>query len=71
MTTKTKLIPLDKYDADGNLQGIDFNQEDGTFVLFAEWDPEDEQTSENRVAFRKWAYRVVSQLDNDAYEVLK
>jgi hypothetical protein len=51
-----KLIPVDVYDKEGNLLRIEFSSGTGEHVVDAEWDSNDEQTGENRVAFRKWAY---------------
>lgn len=59
----TTVIPTDVYDKDGNLTRIEFYNEAGEFEIQAEWDPRDEQTSENREAFRKWAYRIMAQKD--------
>jgi hypothetical protein len=58
----TKVIPTDIYDKDGSLLKIEFYNELGTFEIQAVWDPDDEQTNENREAFRKWAYRLVKQV---------
>lgn len=60
------VIPTDIYDKDGNLSHIEFNDSDGNFVIKADWDPTDEQTSENRIKFRKWAYNMIKRL---GYEV--
>lgn len=61
-----RAIPTDIYNKDGELTQIDFVAGSGEFIIKADWDPRDKQTSENRVAFRKWAYRIVEQL---GYEV--
>jgi len=61
-------IPTDIYDKDGNMTKIEFNDTDGEHVIDAIWDERDEQTSENRIEFRKWAYR---QLEQQGYEVRK
>ena len=63
---KQEVIPTDVYQ-DGDLIGIEFNNLEGEFVLFAEWDENDEQTNENRVAFRKWAYNFLN--NNLNYQV--
>lgn len=57
------VVPMDIYDKDGNLVRIDFLNENGDFEIQALWDPTDEQTSENRIEFRKWAYKMVEQQD--------
>jgi hypothetical protein len=62
----TTAIPQDVLDWDGNLTGIEFYDLAGSFIIFAEWDEQDEQTQENREAFRKWAYHMLKQLN---YEV--
>ena len=64
-----RAIPTDIYDRDGNMVAIEFNDAAGEFVVEAKWDERDEQTSENRVAFRKWAYNFVR--NNLGYEVNK
>jgi hypothetical protein len=61
-----KAIPQDVLDKDGNLTGIEFYDMLGSFLVFAEWDEGDEQTPENRDAFRKWAYNMIKRLN---YEV--
>jgi hypothetical protein len=59
-------IPQDVLDKDGNMGGIEFYDISGSFIVFAEWDQQDEQTKENRDAFRKWAYHMLKNLN---YEV--
>lgn len=61
-------IPVDVYDKDGNIIKIEFNSADGSHIVDALWDPTDEQTSENRIKFREWAYRWIEQ---KGYEVAK
>jgi hypothetical protein len=61
-------IPVDVYDKDGNLVRIEFNDRDGTHIVDVVWDERDEQTSENRINFRKWASKMVRQL---GWEVLR
>ena len=63
-----RVIPTDVYDKDGNLTKIEFQDATGAHVIDVVWDPEDEQTSDNRVEFRNWAYRMLEQKD---YEVSK
>lgn len=57
-----KAIPTDIYSKDGDLIEIEFHNVEGEFLVVAHWDPNDAQTSENREKFRKWAYRMVEQL---------
>jgi len=64
-----KAIPTDIYDKDGNITAIEFNDLEGNFLVEAKWDEREEQTSENRIAFRKWAYKFIK--DNLGYEVNK
>jgi hypothetical protein len=61
-------IPVDVYDKDGNMLRIEFADSEGNHVMDALWDPTDEQNSENRVLFRKWAY---NHLRNQDWEILK
>jgi hypothetical protein len=63
-----RAIPVDVYDQDGNMLRIEFHDLEGTHIIDAQWDPTDEQTSENREVFRRWAYNFVRNKD---YEVLK
>lgn len=62
------LIPIDVYDKEGNLTKIDFYNTEAEFIIQADWDENDAQTSKNRIAFRKWAYRM---MENLGYEVVK
>lgn len=63
-----RAIPVDVYDKDGNMIRIEFADGKGEHILDAVWDPTDEQTSDNRTAFRKWAYNFMR---NKGYEVFK
>jgi hypothetical protein len=63
-----RAIPVDVYDKEGNMLRIEFNDMNGDHIIDAQWDHNDEQTSENRESFRKWAYNFVRNKD---YEVLK
>ena len=63
-----RAIPVDVYDKDGNMIKIEFNDANGEHILDAVWDETDEQTSDNRVEFRKWAYK---HLHNQGWEILK
>jgi hypothetical protein len=58
-----KVIPTDVYDKDGNLLRVEFHDLEGKHQLDAEWDSRDEQTSENREKFRKWAYQMAKRLE--------
>lgn len=62
-----RVIPMDVYDKDGNLTHLAVTDVDGKFVMQMLWDPNDEQTSENRIAFREWAYKHLEQ--SQGYEV--
>jgi hypothetical protein len=64
----TKAVPVDVYDKDGNMIKIEVNTPSGEHILDFLWDHRDEQTNENRVKFREWAYRILKQKD---YEVAK
>lgn len=63
-----QLIPTEILDKDGSLQQIEFYDLAGNFIIQAVWDPQDEQTNENRSKFRQWAYRMIEQQN---YEVIK
>ena len=58
-------IPVDVYDKDGNMTKIEFNERAGEHILDVLLDARDEQTSENRIQFRKWAYRMLEQKGYD------
>jgi hypothetical protein len=62
------VIPTDVYDKDGNLLRIDFYNLEGEFVVQALWDENDEQTSENRIKFREWAYRMIERIGEEVIE---
>lgn len=62
-----RAIPVNIYDGSGNLLRIEFNDTEGNHIIDAVWDEKDEQTNENRVKFREWAYRFIEQKD---YEVI-
>jgi hypothetical protein len=63
-----RAIPVDVYDKDGNMTKIEFNTASGEHIVDAVWDPTDEQTSENRIKFREWAYRFI---ETKEYEVVR
>ena len=60
------MIPMDVYDKEGNLKMIEVTDTSGNHIIDVLWDDNDEQTNENRIAFRKWAYDKLKQKD---YEV--
>jgi hypothetical protein len=62
-----KAIPVDVYDSDGNMTKIEVQDGAGEHILDFVWDTNDEQTSENRVKFREWAYNFLEK--NKGYEV--
>lgn len=62
------VIQQDIYDKEGNLVRIDVHDEAGEFLMQFLWDERDEQTSENREEFRKWATR---HLEQSGHEVCK
>lgn len=57
---------MDVYDKEGNLKMIEVTDTSGNHIIDVLWDDNDEQTNENRIAFRKWAYDKLKQKD---YEV--
>lgn len=58
-TEMSSAIPVDIYGEEGEMQSIRFNTKSGEHIIDAVWDENDEQTPENRIAFRKWAYSVI------------
>lgn len=64
-----RAIPTDIYDKEGNLTRIEVSTEAGDHIADFQWDPSDEQTSENRITFRKWVYTFLEQ--RKGYEVDK
>lgn len=62
----TQIVPIEVYDKDGGMTRIEVYDMAGSHVLDVEWDPDDAQTSENRISFRQWAYRM---LEQKGYEV--
>lgn len=63
-----RVIATDVLDKDGNLGGIEYYDELGGFQFQAVWDPDDEQTAENRKKFREWANLMAKRMD---YEVIE
>ena len=68
MENKGFAVPTDIYDKDGNMDRIEFHDGKGEFIVQAIWDKNDEQTSEKRSEFRRWAYQMVERL---GYKVKK
>ncbi len=66
--SKGRAIPVDVYDKDGDMLRVEFSDASGNHIVDAVWDPTDEQNSENRAQFRKWAY---NHLRNQGWEILK
>ena len=64
-----RVIPMDVYDKDGNLTHLEVTDANGEFVMQILWDPHDEQNSENRIAFREWAYKHLEK--SQGYEVAR
>ena len=54
-----RAIPADIYDEDGNMKCIEFHDGTGEHIIDAMWDEREEQTSNNRTEFRKWAYKMM------------
>ena len=66
--SKGRAIPIDVYDKEGNMLRVEFADGEGNHIVDAVWDDSDEQNSENRAQFRKWAYNF---LRNQGWEILK
>jgi hypothetical protein len=62
-----RAITIDVYNESGDLTKIVANDAAGDHIADFQWDPTDEQTSENRVKFRAWVYRFLE--ENKGYEV--
>jgi hypothetical protein len=60
-----KARQVEVFDQDGNLEKIEITLENGTHLFDAQWDENDEQTEKNRIAFREWTKRMVSQQGHD------
>lgn len=56
------VLLVDIYNKDGEMQRIEAFDSKGDFIFQAMWDPNDEQTSEKREAFRKWAKTMAQRL---------
>jgi len=59
--------PTEIFNDKGDLLKIEFHTLRGQFVLEAIWDERDAQTDENREAFKKWAYHMMS---NKKYKIV-
>jgi hypothetical protein len=59
---------IDIYNKEGELVRIEAYKESGEFLMQFLWDERDEQTSENRVEFRKWASRHLKQSGHEVHE---
>jgi len=62
------IIPTDVYDKDGNMLRIEYYDMAGSHVIDVVWDPEDEQTSENRENLRKWGTKIMKQKGYQVHE---
>jgi hypothetical protein len=56
-----KARQVEVFDQDGNLEKIEITLEDGKHLFDAIWDEAEEQSEKNRIAFREWTKRMVSQ----------
>lgn len=55
-----RVILQDIFDKDGNLKEIEcLDPSNSQLVFVAIWDINDEQTRENRIAFREWVGKMV------------
>lgn len=59
---------IDIYNKEGELVRIEAYKESGEFLMQFLWDERDEQTSENRVEFRKWVTRHLKQAGYEVHE---
>lgn len=62
------VLLVDIYDKDGNMTKIEAFTHSGDFIFQALWDPNDEQTSPNREAFRRWTRTMANRLGYDPAE---
>lgn len=58
----------DIYNKEGELVRIEVYKDDGDFLMQFLWDQQDEQTSDNRVEFRKWVNRHLKQAGHEVHE---
>ena len=61
MEDKGLAICTDIYDSEGNMLRIEAHNTNDEFIIQGLWDIRDEQTAENREAFRTWFYRQLRQ----------
>lgn len=59
---------IDIYNKEGELVRIEVFKADGEFLMQFLWDPNDKQTSENRVLFREWVKRHLKQSGHEVHE---
>lgn len=59
---------IDIYNKEGELVRVEAYKESGEHLLDFQWDERDEQTSENRVEFRKWVTRHLKQAGHEVHE---
>lgn len=59
---------IDIYDKDGNLLRIEAYKESGDHLADFLWDEREEQTSDNRIEFRKWVTRHLKQSGHEVHE---
>ena len=62
-----KAIPTEVHNENGDLVRIEFHDTLGEHIIDAEWDENEAQTSDNRKAFRQWAYEFLTH--NKGYDV--
>jgi hypothetical protein len=62
------VVQQDIYDKEGNLIRIEVHDESGEFLLQFLWNPRDEQTSEKREEFRKWAIKHLKKAGHEVHE---
>jgi hypothetical protein len=58
----------DIYNKEGDLVRIEAYHENGEHLLDFVWDERDEQTSANRIEFRKWVNRHLKQSGHEVHE---
>ena len=59
---------IDIYNKEGELVRIEAYEPSGDFLMQFLWDERDEQTSDNRVEFRKWVTRQLKQAGQEGHE---